>query len=208
MGEPAGEEDTVYAMLVVRESAVAEWKVTQSVFIPAKLAPTLVAAENNAVPTASAEFKRLAAQASQNLEHYLETGKVPAGEADFAFPTQAFSNFRKYVNEFTQGEDAFEKAEVECNAFQSMNLQKMAISTKTGAVSFGEQRCTITLVVPEDAALDLGPSIEAVRTTDKDGNQVQIDVSIPYLFLTDNTGKPQIIGSDWFVLSSRTSDAK
>ncbi|AOP54393.1 hypothetical protein [Brevibacterium aurantiacum] len=44
----------------------------------------------------------------------------------------------------------------------------MTLSTEHGAIGMGEVRCTMTIEVPDDYSVDLGDTIEAVKTNDKE----------------------------------------
>ena len=56
--------------------------------------------------------------------------------------------------------------------------------------------------VPEDYSVDLGDTIEAVKTNDKDGNTVKVDTAQPYVLLKDGE-TITALNTDWDILSSR-----
>ena len=78
----------------------------------------------------------------------------------------------------------------------------MTLSTDNGAIGMGEVRCTLKIKVPTDYALDLGDTVEAVKTNDKDGDTVKVDTAHPYVLM--KTGDSlTAVATDWDVLSSR-----
>ncbi|RAF56332.1 hypothetical protein DN546_36350, partial [Burkholderia multivorans] len=78
----------------------------------------------------------------------------------------------------------------------------MTLTTEQGALGMGEVRCTLTIKVPEDYSLDLGDTIEAVKTNDKDGNTAKVDTAQPYVIM-QNGEELTAVASDWDILSSR-----
>lgn len=203
-GDP-GEGESVQAMLVTRESAAEDWKAAQSLFVPREAVPTLLAGGDGAVPTAPEAHQDVSAAAATQLDGFLETGTLPESPVEFAYPTDTFSSFREYVDQFSEGDNAFEDVGVTCEPYTEVPLSTLALETEAGAVSFGEVQCTITLSVPGDFSIDMGTAVEAVMTSDGGGNTVQIDASLPYL-LTSAGAENTVYGSDWFLLSSQTSE--
>lgn len=203
-GDP-GEGESVQAMLVTRESAAEDWKAAQSLFVPREAVPTLLAGGDGAVPAAPDAHQDVAAAAATQLDGFLETGTLPESPVEFAYPTDTFSSFREYVDQFSEGDNAFEDVGVTCEPYTEVPLSTFALETETGAVSFGEVQCTITLSVPGDFSIDMGTAVEAVMTSDGGGGTVQIDASLPYL-LTSAGAENTVYGSDWFLLSSQTSE--
>lgn len=201
----SGEGDSVQAMLVTRESASQEWKVAQSLFVPRDAVPTLLAAGDGAVPVAPDAHQDVAAAAATQLDGFLETGELPERPVELTYPTEAFSGFREYVDQFTDGDNAFEDVTVTCEPYTDAPLSEYALETEVGAVSFGEARCTIALSVPEDFSIDMGTAVEAVMTSEGEGNAVQIEASVPYM-LTSAGAENTVYGSDWFLLSSQTTE--
>ncbi|MGW9826881.1 hypothetical protein ACUXNS_001890 [Brevibacterium pityocampae] len=203
-GDP-GEGESVQAMLVTRESAAEDWKAAQSLFVPREAVPTLLAGGDGAVPLAPDAHQDVAAAAAAQLDGFLETGTLPESPVEFAYPTDTFSSFREYVDQFSEGDNAFEDVGVTCEPYTEVPLSTYALETEAGAVSFGEVQCTITLSVPGDFSIDMGTAVEAVMTSDGGGNTVQIDASLPYL-LTSAGAENTVYGSDWFLLSAQTSE--
>ncbi len=66
----------------------------------------------------------------------------------------------------------------------------MTLKTEDGALGMGEVRCTLTIKVPEDYSLDLGDTIEAVKTNDKNGNTVKVDTAQPYVIMAKAKSSP------------------
>ncbi|GAA4284848.1 hypothetical protein GCM10022261_23790 [Brevibacterium daeguense] len=203
VGDP-GESDTVQAMLVTRESAVQDWKVGQALFVPRDQVPTLVADADGGVPMAPDEHQDVVQAVNEQLVPYLETGELPESDVAIAYPTDTFRSFREYVDQFSEGDDAFDDVTVSCEPYSDVDLAGLALQTQTGSVSFGETRCAITLKVPGDFALDMGTAVEAVMTSDGEGNVVQINTSLPHM-LTTTDDSSSVVGSDWFLLSAQTS---
>lgn len=206
-GKPADNDETVQAMLVTRESAGADWQVTQSLFVPQENVPTLVADGTGAVKQSGDDFTELGVSANEALQKYMETGEEQDGDQNIDYASDAFSNFRDYVDEMAGNDDAFEGINVSCGPYDeaSVPLGSYGLTTETGDVSFGEVRCTIELQVKSGGSIDVGDELKAVMTSDLKGKKLRINASIPYMLLgSDQTNL--IVGSDWFLLSAETSD--
>ncbi|WP_349827440.1 hypothetical protein [Brevibacterium litoralis] len=207
--EPTEDSENVQVLLATRESASEEWMVPQGLFVPRSQMPTLVTDESGGVPAAPEAHGQVADQISSQLAGYLETGNLTEIDGVATeFPTEAFSDFRSYVDEFAASED-FESVGVECGEDTTVDLGAHALTTESGSVSVGEMRCTITFSVASSYSLDLGEQIEAVMTTDSDGNTVSIHSSLPYYVnLTGTEGDDPsafVSAPDWFLLSAETA---
>lgn len=206
-GKPAGSDETVQAMLVTRESAGEDWRVTQSLFVPQENVPTLVADGTGAVEQSGTEFTELGTTANETLQQYLETGEISENDQNIEYASDAFTGFRDYVDEMAGNDEAFEDITVTCDPYDeaTVPLAEHGLKTETGDVSFGEVRCAIELKVRSGGSIDVGEELEAVMTGDLDGGRLIISTSIPYMLLgSEQTNL--IVGSDWFLLEAQTTD--
>lgn len=194
-------EDLTQVQLVTRESASSSPVTRSSVFIPKDQAPTLLADGKGAVPVAPQEFSDQMEPAAQGISDFLVNGKLE-GESVTGLDAGGFKSFREYIGELRGEESGFDKVDVQCKPYSDFYFPSLALSTEGGAVGMGEVRCTITIEVPDDYALDLGDTVEAVKTNDKDGKTVVLDTAQPYVLVkSDETLKA--VSTDWDMLSSR-----
>lgn len=200
---PADEEsDDVQAMLVTRESAATDWKVAESLFVPAEAQPTILADQQGAVEPAPDTHTETAETVVSQASEYLTTGDVPSGAPQF--DEAGFQDFRDYVAELGAEDTGFSDVGVECTPYEGMPLGDYALATEGGGVSFAESRCTLTVNVPESYFVDLGDEIEAVMTTDTEGSVITIEVAQPMLITT--SGEDASVSSPgWYMLSAETS---
>lgn len=204
--EETGDEDgpaEVQALLVQRASAADDWKVRESMFVPAEAQPTILADETGAVATAPQAHTDAAAQVVGQAAEYLQTGKVPNGAPDFS--KGGFKDLRDYVDELGAEDTGFSDVGVECAADTESGVEQMALATEGGGVSFAEIRCTLTVQVPESYYVDLGDDIEAVMTTDDQGSVITITVGQPMLATTAGE-QVAVYSPGWFMLSSATAE--
>ena len=199
-GEDA--EDEIQAMLVRRDSAAEEWKVVESVFVPAASQPTILADETGSVATAPEAHTEAADRVAAQAAEYMQSGKVPDGAP--AFPDAGFQDFRDYIDELGAEDTGFSDVGAECAVDTEAGLSDYALATEGGGVSFAEIRCTITVNVPESYFVDLGDDIDAVMTADGDGSTITITAGQPMLTTTE--GEEVTVSSPgWFILESATS---
>ncbi|MGO1440430.1 MAG: hypothetical protein ACTHVY_10120 [Brevibacterium yomogidense] len=200
---PEGEEsDDVEAMLATRDSADADWKVAESVFVPAEAQPTILADQQGAVELAPDAHTEAADAVVTQASEYLTTGDVPEGAPNFE--EAGFKDFRDYVGELGAEDTGFSDVGVECAPYEDLPLEDYALATEGGGVSFAESRCTITVNVPESYFVDLGDEIEAVMTSDSEGDVITIDVAQPMLITTEGD-TASVYSPGWYMLSSETS---
>lgn len=199
--ESEGDPENVQAMLVTRESASSEWQAAQSVYIPEELAPTLVGDQTGAVKIADAAQGEAATAVETAASEYLSTGTMPEAPGVPDLSSTRMSELRDYVDGLSDGDTGFSDVDVECAPYEDVPIDGYGLATEAGGVSFGEIRCSLTIEVPEDYSVDLGPDIEAVKTGDGDGSPIRIDVSQPYLLQTGGDAA-SVYASGWFMLSS------
>lgn len=200
---PSGEDsEEVEAMLATRDSAAADWKVAQSVFVPAEAQPTILADQHGAVQPAPDAHTDAADSVVTQASEFLASGDVPEGAPDFG--EAGFKDFRDYVKELGAEDTGFSDVAVDCAPYDEVPLGDYALATEGGGVSFAEARCTLTVNVPESYFVDLGDEIEAVMTTDSEGSVITIDVAQPMLITTDGDAA-SVASPGWYMLSSETS---
>lgn len=200
---PEGEDsDEVEAMLATRDSAAADWKVAESVFVPAEAQPTILADQQGAVELAPDAHTEAADAVVTQASEFLTTGDVPEGAPNFE--EAGFKDFRDYVGDLGAEDTGFSDVGVECAPYEEVPLGDYALATEGGGVSFAESRCTLTVNVPESYFVDLGDEIEAVMTTDSEGSVITIDVAQPMLITTEGD-TASVYSPGWYMLSSETS---
>lgn len=200
---PADDDsDEVQAMLATRDSAAADWKVAESLFVPAEAQPTILADQQGAVEQAPDAHTEAADAVVTQAGEYLTTGDVPEGAPNFE--EAGFKDFRDYVAELGAEDTGFSDVGVECAPYEEVPLGDYALATEGGGVSFAESRCTLTVNVPESYFVDLGDEIEAVMTTDSEGSVITIDVAQPMLITTEGD-TASVFSPGWYMLSSETS---
>lgn len=200
---PEGEDsDEVEAMLATRDSAAADWKVAESVFVPAEAQPTILADQQGAVELAPDAHTDAADAVVTQASEFLTTGDVPEGAPNFE--EAGFKDFRDYVGDLGAEDTGFSDVGVECAPYEEVPLGDYALATEGGGVSFAESRCTLTVNVPESYFVDLGDEIEAVMTTDSEGSVITIDVAQPMLITTEGD-TASVYSPGWYMLSSETS---
>jgi hypothetical protein len=200
--ESAAPADEVQALLVRRDSAAEDWKVVESIFVPADAQPTILADESGAVETAPEAHTEAAARVTEQAAEYLQTGEVPDGAP--AFPDAGFQDFRDYIDELGAEDTGFSDVGAECAPDTEAGVADYALATEGGGVSFAEIRCTITVNVPESYFVDLGEDIDAVMSTDDEGSTITITVGQPLLATTQGE-EISVYSPGWFMLESATS---
>ncbi|SMY12702.1 hypothetical protein [Brevibacterium jeotgali] len=201
---PEGDDsEEVQAMLATRDSAAADWKVAESLFVPAEAQPTILADQQGAVEQAPDAHSEAADALVGQASEYLASGDVPEGGPNFE--EAGFADFRDYVADLGADDTGFSDVGVECAPYEEVPLGDYALATEGGGVSFAESRCTLTVNVPESYFVDLGDEIEAVMTTDSEGSVITIDVAQPMLITTAGD-TASVFSPGWYMLSSETSD--
>lgn len=191
------------ALLVTRESATEEWTVTQALFVPDDQVPGFSVDEGGSAQRAPGGFSKKLADASDVVSAYLSDGKKEhLDDAKIQAEGEAFADFRKYVDDYSKGDNKFDKVKTECKPYEDVNLAAYTLATTDGAVGFGEIRCTLTLEVPAEYAVTLPKAVEAVKTTEEKGNRVIIETSVP--FMVREADGVKAVGTGWFMLESRT----
>ncbi len=201
LGTTGGDEKLTQVQLATRESASVQPLVRTAVFIPADQAPTLLADGSGAVEPAPQKFTEEMATAADQISTFLKDGKVDGGIVS-GLDQGGFKSFQDYVGGLRNEDSGFDDVTVECTPYQDLDFGSMTLTTENGALGMGEIRCTLTIKVPEDYSVDLGDTIEAVKTNDKDGNTVKVDTAQPYVLLKDGE-TITALNTDWDILSSR-----
>lgn len=187
--------------LVTRESASTQPIVRTASYIPADQMPTLLADGSGAVKTGPKAFNDTLPKGAEAVSSYLVDGK--ADGSDFTGLNEGgFKDFRDYLDGLRDKDSGFDKVDVECKPYTDFDFGSMTLSTEHGAIGLGEARCTLTIKVPDDYSVDLGDTIEAVKTNDKKGNTVKVETSHPYVLMKIGD-KMSVVATDWNVLSSR-----
>ncbi len=199
-GTTDGDEKMTQVQLVTRESATARPIVRAATYIPAEQTPTLLANGRGAVDTAPKEFTDAMAPSAEKVAKYLVDGK--ADKSLDGLEEGGFTSFRDYLGQLRGEESGFDEVGAECKPYPDLDFASMTLKTEAGAIGMGEVRCTLTIKVPEDYSLDLGDTIEAVKTNDKDGNTVEVDTAHPYV-LVRSADSLKAMAIDWDVISSR-----
>ena len=191
------------ALLVTRESATEEWTVTQALFVPDDQVPGFEVDEGGSAERAPGGFAKKLADTSDVVAKYLSDGKKEHLEgAKISTEGKAFSDFRDYVDSYSEGDNAFDKVSTECKPYEDVDLSAYTLATTDGAIGFGEIRCTLTLEVPAEYAVTLPKAVEAVKTSEEKGNRVIIETSVP--FMARESDGVKAVGTGWFMLESRT----
>ena len=191
------------ALLVTRESATEEWTVTQALFVPDDQVPGFEVDEGGSAQLAPGGFTMKLSDTSAAVAKYLSDGKKEHLDgAKITTEGDAFSDFRKYVDSYSKGDNKFDKVKTECKPYEDVNLAKHALKTTDGAVGFGEIRCSLTLEVPAEYAVTLPKAVEAVKTTEEKGNRITIETSVPIMVRDGKDTKA--VSTGWFLLESRT----
>lgn len=191
------------ALLVTRESATEEWTVTQALFVPDDQVPGFEVDEGGSAQLAPGGFTKKLSDTSAAVAKYLSDGKKEHLDgAKITTEGDAFSDFRKYVDSYSKGDNKFDKVKTECKPYEDVNLAKHALKTTDGAVGFGEIRCSLTLEVPAEYAVTLPKAVEAVKTTEEKGNRITIETSVPIMVRDGKDTKA--VSTGWFLLESRT----
>lgn len=191
------------ALLVTREAATEEWTVSQALFVPDDQVPGFEVDEGGSAQRAPGGFTKKLSDTSDAVATYLSEGKKEHLDgAKIQTEGEAFSDFRKYVESYSEGDNKFDKVKTECKPYEDVNLAKHALKTTDGAVGFGEIRCSLTLEVPAEYAVTLPKAVEAVKTSEEKGNRITIETSVPIMVRDGKDTKA--VSTGWFLLESRT----
>ena len=200
-GTTEGDEKLTQVQLATRESASTEPLVRTAAYIPSDQVPTLMADGTGAVTPGPKEFSEEMTTSADQVSKFLVDGKADDAAAD-GLKEGGFKDFRDYLGGLRGDDSGFDKVDVECKPYEKLDFTSMTLSTEHGAIGMGEVRCTLTIEVPDDYSLDLGDTVEAVKTNDKDGNTVKVDTAHPYVLLKTEDDL-SAVATDWNVLSSR-----
>ncbi|UVI34972.1 hypothetical protein [Brevibacterium spongiae] len=196
-----GDKPLTQVMLVTRESASTDPLVRSASYIPTDQMPTLMADGQGAVEPGPKDFDKEMTSSADDVASYLVDGKGKDGAPD-GLKEGGFKGFRDYLGGLRDKDSGFDKVDVDCKPYEDLSFEDMTLSTEHGAIGMGEVRCTLTIKVPTDYALDLGDTVEAVKTNDKDGDTVKVETAHPYVLM--QTGdEVTAVATDWNVLSSR-----
>ncbi|MGC2940871.1 MULTISPECIES: hypothetical protein [unclassified Brevibacterium] len=196
-----GDKQLTQVMLVTRESASTDSLVRSASYIPSDQMPTLMADDRGAVEKGPEEFAADMTTASDDVSAFLVDGKGKSGGPE-GLKEGGFKGFRDYVGDLRDKDSGFDKVDVDCKPYEDLKFEDMSLSTENGAIGMGEVRCTLTIKAPSDYALDLGDTVEAVKTNDKEGDTIKVDTAHPYVLMkTDD--ELTAVATDWNVLSSR-----
>lgn len=200
-GTSDGDKKLTQVQLATRESASTEPIVRTASYIPTEQMPTLMADGHGAVKPGPEGFDEEMTKTADQVSKFLVDGK--AGKADAnGLKEGGFKDFRGYLGDLRGKDSGFDKVDISCKPYEKLDFTKMTLSTEHGAIGMGEVHCTLTIKVPDDYSVDLGDTIEAVKTNDKDGNTVKVDTAHPYVLM--KTGDElSAVATDWNVLSSR-----
>ncbi|MDN5808045.1 MAG: hypothetical protein L0H52_12825 [Brevibacterium sp.] len=199
-GTTEGDKKLTQVQLVTRESAATDPIVRTASSIPTDQVPTLMADGHDAVEPGPKGFSEEMTTTADQVSSFLVDGKADAADAD-GLKEGGFKAFRDYLKGLRGDDSGFDKVDVSCKPYEKLDFTSMTLSTEHGAIGMGEVRCTLTIKVPDDYSVDLGDTIEAVKTNDKDGNTVKVDTAHPYVLL--QTGDElSAVATDWNVLSS------
>lgn len=196
-----GDDQLTQVMLVTRESASTDPLVRSASYIPADQMPTLMADDSGAVEEGPEDFADEMTTASDDVSSFLVDGKAKSGGPD-GLKEGGFKGFRDYVGDLRDKDSGFDKVDIDCKPYEDLKFEDMSLSTEHGAIGMGEVRCTLTIKAPSDYALDLGDTVEAVKTNDKEGDTITVDTAHPYVLM--RTGDElTAVATDWNVLSSK-----
>lgn len=200
-GTTKGDEKLTQVQLATRESASTEPLVRTAAYIPTDQVPTLMADGTGAVTPGPKEFTEEMPASADQVSKFLVDGKADDAGVD-GLKEGGFKDFRDYLGDLRGDDSGFDKVDVECKPYEKLDFTSMTLSTEHGAIGMGEVRCTLTIKVPDDYSLDLGDTVEAVKTNDKDGNTVKVDTAHPYVLMKTEDDL-SAVATDWDVLSSR-----
>ncbi|SMX72676.1 hypothetical protein BI49514_00775 [Brevibacterium iodinum ATCC 49514] len=196
-----GDKQLTQVMLVTRESASTDPLVRSASYIPTEQMPALMADDRGAVETGSEDFSEDLTTASGDVSSFLVDGKAKSGGPE-GLKEGGFKGFRDYLGDLRDKDSGFDKVDVDCKPYEDLKFEDMTLSTENGAIGMGEVRCTLTIKAPSDYALDLGDTVEAVKTNDKEGDTIKVDTAHPYVLM--KTGDElTAVATDWNVLSSK-----
>lgn len=196
-----GDKQLTQVMLVTRESASTDPLVRSASYIPTDQMPTLMADDSGAVKKGPEDFADDMTTASGDVSSFLVDGKAKSGGPD-GLKEGGFKGFRDYVGDLRDKDSGFDKVDVDCKPYEDLKFEDMTLSTENGAIGMGEVRCTLTIKAPSDYALDLGDTVEAVKTNDKEGDTIKVDTAHPYVLM--KTGDElTATATDWNVISSK-----
>ncbi|WP_350269238.1 hypothetical protein AAFP32_11340 [Brevibacterium sp. CBA3109] len=200
-GTAKGDEKLTQVQLATRESASTDPIVRTASYIPTDQMPTLMADGHGAVEPGPEGFNKEMTTTADQVSKFLVDGKADKADAD-GLKEGGFKDFRGYLGDLRGKDSGFDKVDVSCKPYEKLDFTSMTLSTEHGAIGMGEVRCTLTIEVPDDYSVDLGDTIEAVKSNDKDGNTVKVDTAHPYVLM--KTGDElSAVATDWNVLSSR-----
>lgn len=200
-GTSKGDAKLTQVQLVTRESASTDPIVRTASYIPTEQMPTLMADGHGAVKPGPQGFNEEMTTTADDVSSFLSDGKADKADAN-GLKEGGFKDFRSYLGDLRGDDSGFDKVDISCKPYEKLDFNSMTLSTEHGAIGMGEVRCTLTIKVPGDYSVDLGDTIEAVKTNDKDGNTVKVDTAHPYVLM--KTGDElSAVGTDWNVLSSR-----
>lgn len=196
-----GDKQLTQVMLVTRESASTDPLVRSASYIPTDQMPTLMADDSGAVKKGPEDFSEDLTTASGDVSSFLVDGKAKSGGPE-GLKEGGFKGFRDYLGDLRDKDSGFDKVDVDCKPYEDLKFEDMTLSTENGAIGMGEVRCTLTIKAPSDYALDLGDTVEAVKTNDKEGDTIKVDTAHPYVLM--KTGDElTAVATDWNVLSSK-----
>lgn len=196
-----GDKQLTQVMLVTRESASTDPLVRSASYIPTDQMPTLMADDSGAVEKGPEDFSEDLTTASGDVSSFLVDGKAKSGGPE-GLKEGGFKGFRDYLGDLRDKDSGFDKVDVDCKPYEDLKFEDMTLSTENGAIGMGEVRCTLTIKAPSDYALDLGDTVEAVKTNDKEGDTIKVDTAHPYVLM--KTGDElTAVATDWNVLSSK-----
>ncbi|MDN6529079.1 MAG: hypothetical protein L0K67_08400 [Brevibacterium sp.] len=199
-GTTKGDEKLTQVQLATRESASTDPIVRTASYIPTKQMPTLMADGHGAVKPGPEGFRKEMTTTADEVSTFLVDGKADGADAN-GLKEGGFKDFRGYLGDLRDKDSGFDKVDVDCKPYEKLDFTSMTLSTEHGASGMGEVRCTLTIKVPDDYSVDLGDTIEAVKTNDKDGDTVKVDTAHPYVLM--KTGDElSAVATDWNVLSS------
>ncbi|SMX84545.1 hypothetical protein BANT918_01447 [Brevibacterium antiquum CNRZ 918] len=200
-GTAKGDEKLTQVQLATRESASTDPIVRTASYIPTDQMPTLMADGHGAVEPGPDAFNEEMTTTADQVSKFLVDGKADKADAD-GLKEGGFKDFRGYLGDLRGKDSGFDKVDVSCKPYEKLDFTSMTLSNERGAIGMGEVRCTLTIEVPDDYSVDLGDTIEAVKSNDKDGNTVKVDTAHPYVLM--KTGDElSAVATDWNVLSSR-----
>ena len=196
-----GDKQLTQVMLVTRESASSDPLVRSASYIPTDQMPTLMADDKGAVKEGPEDFADDMKTASGDVSSFLVDGKAKSGGPE-GLKEGGFKGFRDYLGDLRDKDSGFDKVDVDCKPYEDLKFEDMTLSTENGAIGMGEVRCTLTIKAPSDYALDLGDTVEAVKTNDKEGDTIKVDTAHPYVLM--KTGDElTAVATDWNVISSK-----